>query len=465
MRKAGAAILSLILSLSLLSVPASALAVVPDGVKVMEDGPVLPQDDSVKAISVGGSHTLVLTEKGAIFAWGSNARRQLDIPTIPEGEIVTDIAAGMSHSIALTDKGTILLWGSNDFGQTEMPQLPQGEIVEDVSAGDTFSLAKTASGTIIAWGFSANEKKSLTLQEPENDSLTTTDSEYEYFLALSESGEIYTSYLVGLAFGKEQGSLVSPIIPEGIKIASADSSSSHIAGLSTDGRVISWRGEAYEDSSILQQSEKAVKAFAGTNYTAVLTSDGKIILWDWKEERLPDITLPFSEKAKLMADGYDRTVILTEQGRYIEVASGAMAGVPVKKDYRGMATILVSILFVLMLAAGTLKWLKSEKYRDEIYFGLPDTRLGMASFKIAIAVVIYGLLFIMLNILYAGWGENIVLHLVLLPLIWSMYVLPLISIALAAFSIWKDNERSAFVILSVPVCLYFLVVYLIYMIS
>jgi alpha-tubulin suppressor-like RCC1 family protein len=56
--------------------------------------------------------------------------------------------------------------------------LPQGEIIEDVSAGDTFSLAKTASGTIIAWGFSANEKKSVTLQEPENDSLTTTDAEY-----------------------------------------------------------------------------------------------------------------------------------------------------------------------------------------------------------------------------------------------------------------------------------------------
>ncbi|MBW8381907.1 MAG: hypothetical protein K0M69_05225 [Youngiibacter sp.] len=463
MRKVGAAILSLILSSSLLSVPVSALAVVPDGVKVMEDAPVLPQDDSVKAISVGGSHTLVLTEKGAIFAWGSNSRSQLDIPAIPEGEIVTDIAAGMSHSIALTDKGTILLWGSNDFGQTELPMLPHGEIIEDVSAGDTFSLAKTASGTIIAWGFSANEKKSVTLQEPENDSLTTTDAEYEYFLALSENGKIYTSYLVGLAFGKEQGRLVSPKIPEGVKIASADSSGSHIAGLSTDGRVISWRGEGYEDSSILQAAEKAVKASAGANYTVALTSDGRIILWDWKEERLPDITLPFSEKAKLMADGYDRTVILTEQGRYIEVASGAMAGVPVKKDFRPAAILIFSIVFLVAIAAAAIKLYKNESLKDEIHFGLPDTRLGMASMKIAIAVVIYGLLFIMLNILYSGWGENIVLHLVLLPLIWSMYFLPVISIALAAFSTWKDNERSALVILSVPVCLYFLVVYLIYM--
>ena len=463
MRKVGAAILSLILSSSLLSVPVSALAVVPDGVKVMEDGPVLPQDDSVKAISVGGSHTLVLTEKGAIFAWGSNSRSQLDIPAIPEGEIVTDIAAGMSHSIALTDKGTILLWGSNDFGQTELPMLPQGEIIEDVSAGDTFSLAKTASGTIIAWGFSANEKKSVTLQEPENDSLKTTDAEYEYFLALSESGKIYTSYLLGLAFGKEQGSLVSPEIPEGVKIASADSSGSHIAGLSTDGRVISWRGEGYEDSSILQAAEKAVKASAGVNYTVALTSDGRIILWDWKEERLPDITLPFSEKAKLMADGYDRTVILTEQGRYIEVASGAMAGVPVKKDFRPAAILIFSLVFLFAIAAAAIKLYKKESLKDEIHFGLPDTRLGMASFKIAIAVVIYGLLFIMLNILFPGWGENILLHLVMLPFIWSMYFLPTISIALAAFSTWKDNERSAFVILSVPVCLYFLVVYLICM--
>lgn len=463
MRKVGAAILSLILSSAMISVPVSALAVVPDGVKVMEDVPVLPPDDAVKAISVGGSHTLVLTDKGAIFAWGSNARSQLDIPAIPEGEIVVDIASGTSHSIALTDKGTVLLWGSNDFKQSEIPVFPQGEVIVDVSAGETFSLAKTASGTIMAWGFSASEKKVVTLQEPENDSLISADAEYEYFISLSESGKVYTSYLVGLAFGKEQGSLVSPKIPEGFSIESADPSNAHIAGLSEDGRVISWRGEGYEDSSILEVSENIVKVSAGTNYTAAMTTEGKLILWDWKEERLPEIALPFSEKAKLMADGYDRTVLLTEQGRFIEVTSGVLAGIPVRKDYRGAATIVISILFVLLLAAGVFKWLKTEKYREEIYFGLPDTRLGMASFKITAAVIIYGLLFIILNILYAGWGENIILHLVLLPFIWSMYILPLVSIGLAVFSILMDNERSAFVILSIPACLYFLVIYGIYL--
>lgn len=218
MRKVGAAILSLILSSAMVSVPVSALAVVPDGVRVMEDAPILPPDDAVKAISVGGSHTLVLTERGAIFAWGSNARGQLDIPLIPEGETVVDIAAGTSHSIALTDKGTVLLWGSNDFKQSEIPLFPQGEVIIDVSAGDTFSLAKTASGTIMAWGFSASEKKVVTLQEPVNDSLVSADAEYEYFTSLSESGKVYTSYLVGLAFKKEQGSLLSPEIPEGISL-------------------------------------------------------------------------------------------------------------------------------------------------------------------------------------------------------------------------------------------------------
>ncbi|ETA82222.1 RCC1 domain-containing protein [Youngiibacter fragilis] len=464
MRKVVAAILSIILSSAMIGIPVSALSVVPDGVKVMEDAPVIPPDDKVKAISVGGSHTLILTEKGAIFAWGSNARSQLDIPPIPEGETAVDIAAGTSHSIALTDKGTVLLWGSNDFGQTETPGFPQGEVIQDVSAGDTFSLAKTASGTIIAWGFSANEKKVVTLQEPENDSLISADAEYEYFVSLSESGKVYSSYLVGLAFGKEQGSLVSPKIPAGVTMISADPSNAHIAGLSDDGRVVSWRGEGYEDIEIHETSEDVVKVSAGTNYTAALTSEGKLLLWDWKEERLPDIALPFSEKAKLMADGYGRTVIFTEQGRFIEVNSGVLAGIPVRKDYRGAAAMLVSMLFLAALAALAVKWFKSEKYRDEIYFGIPDTRLGMASFKIAAAVIIYGLLFTMLNILYAGWGENMILHLVLLPFIWSMYILPLVSIGLAVFSILKDDERSALVILSVPACLYFLVIYVIYMI-
>lgn len=464
MRKVLSATLSLIL-FSALSIPVFAMAVITDGVSVMENAPVLPPDDTVKNIYVGGSHTLLLTEKGALFAWGSNSRNQLDIPVVPEGEVVIDLAAGASHSIALTDKGTILLWGSNDYGQTDSLQLPQGEIIEDVSAGDTFSLVKTASGTIIAWGFSAGGKKTVTLQEPDDDSLRSADSEYENLIALSENGIIYTSYLTGLAFGKEEGSLVSPLIPTGTSMASADISGGHIAGLATDGRVISWRGEGYKASRILEGSEKSVMVCSGKNYTISMTTEGNIILWDWKEERLPAITLPFSEKAKLLADGYDRTVILTEQGRFIEIASGTLVGVPVEKDYRGPITIIISVIFLIALAGGAIKWFKTETLREEIYFGLPDTRLGLISFKLASAIVIYGLLFVMLGIIYPLWGENIILHMVLLPVIWLMYILPLITIALAAYSIWKDNERSFLVILTIPVCLYFLMIYALYMLS
>lgn len=463
MRKVVSAALSLIL-FSALRIPVFAMAVITDGVSVMENAPVMPPDDSVKNIYVGGSHNLLLTEKGAIFAWGSNSRNQLDIPEIPEGEAVVDLAAGASHSIALTDKGTLLLWGSNDFGQTDMVNLPQGEVIEDVSAGDTFSLVKTASGTIIAWGFSVSGKKTVTLQEPADDSLRSADSEYENIIALSENGIIYTSYLTGLAFGKD-GTLVSPTVPAGTKMASADVSNGHIAGLATDGRVISWRGEGYKVSRILEGSEKSVMVCSGKNYTVSMTAEGNIILWDWKEDRLPAITLPFSEKAMLLADGYDRTVILTEQGRFIEIASGTLAGVPVEKDYRGPITIIVSVFFLIALAGGAIKWFKTETLREEIYFGIPDTKLGLVSFKLASAICIYGLLFIMLGIIYPLWGENIILHMVLLPVIWLMYILPLIAIALAAYSIWKDNERSFLVILTIPTCMYFLMIYALYMLS
>ncbi len=100
----------------------------------------LPAGTKVTAVAAGGSpegvggatfgpgHSLALTASGAVLAWGYNTDGELgnggtassDVPVkvkLPAGTKVTAVAAGELHSLAVTSRGTVLAWGGNNFGQ------------------------------------------------------------------------------------------------------------------------------------------------------------------------------------------------------------------------------------------------------------------------------------------------------------------------------------------------------------
>ena len=73
------------------------------------------------------------------------------------------LSGGCSHSLALTTKRTVLAWGENDFGQLgdgtvtdrDMPiqvALTPGTKIKAISAGCDHNLARTANGHVLAWG-------------------------------------------------------------------------------------------------------------------------------------------------------------------------------------------------------------------------------------------------------------------------------------------------------------------------
>ncbi len=151
-----------------------------DGTTTNSDTPVrvrLPHGVKVTAIAAGGVHSLARTGKGKVLAWGDGFEGQLgngtttssDIPVrvrLPKRTRVRGLFAGCFHSLALTTKGKLLAWGDNRDGQLGdgtvrdrlrpvRTRLPHGAKVTTISAACFHSLARTAKGHVLAWGINS----------------------------------------------------------------------------------------------------------------------------------------------------------------------------------------------------------------------------------------------------------------------------------------------------------------------
>jgi alpha-tubulin suppressor-like RCC1 family protein len=81
---------------------------------------ILPYGQII-ALSVGDDHSAVLTDQGAMFAWGNNEFSQLPVgksvthlllPTrVPTDEFITSIACSSYNTLYLTQSGKIYVYG------------------------------------------------------------------------------------------------------------------------------------------------------------------------------------------------------------------------------------------------------------------------------------------------------------------------------------------------------------------
>lgn len=133
------------------------------------------------AIACGENHSLVLTDKGYLYAWGRGFEGQLglskeiEIASTPQfvkffhGKNVTSIACGSFYSLAVTDDGAMWGWGEARMGQLgcdkhreirtpqriQFPQDSEGNQpkIKSCSAGYGHTAALTDNGDLYTWGF------------------------------------------------------------------------------------------------------------------------------------------------------------------------------------------------------------------------------------------------------------------------------------------------------------------------
>lgn len=103
-------------------------------------------------ISAGSNHNLVILTDGTVDGWGDNSRGQLEFPTDtqtppqakglvirdPVTARIVDISGGLFHSLALSAKGELSAWGEDKNSQTKTPK--NLGIISQIDAGDEFNL-------------------------------------------------------------------------------------------------------------------------------------------------------------------------------------------------------------------------------------------------------------------------------------------------------------------------------------
>lgn len=147
------------------------------------------EEYGAKAVSVqcGDKHTLILTEDGEVLACGVGEYGRLGtgstsdalVPATLEAlleEDIVQVSAGASHSLALSKKGVVYAWGRNDMGQLgagdsymdiysveDIPRAIDSDSLNDkhvvsISAGKGRSACITADGELFMWGNKLNHE-------------------------------------------------------------------------------------------------------------------------------------------------------------------------------------------------------------------------------------------------------------------------------------------------------------------
>ncbi len=89
---------------------------------------IIPDGSKIKAVSCGSYYTMIITENDNLYSFGNNISGQLGLGitgprytpilvTIPNGLKVKAVSCGGSHTVIITEDGNLYSFGDNSYGQ------------------------------------------------------------------------------------------------------------------------------------------------------------------------------------------------------------------------------------------------------------------------------------------------------------------------------------------------------------
>nr|CAB3452005.1 unnamed protein product [Digitaria exilis] len=129
----------------------------------------------VNVVAAAKHHTVIATEAGELFTWGSNREGQLGYPSVDTQSTprrvsslkqrIIAVAAANKHSAAVADTGEVFTWGCNKEGQLgygtsnsasncipRMVEYLKGKVFRGVSAAKYHTIVLGVDGEVFTWG-------------------------------------------------------------------------------------------------------------------------------------------------------------------------------------------------------------------------------------------------------------------------------------------------------------------------
>lgn len=232
----------------------------------------------VKAIAAAKHHTVIATDSGEVFTWGSNREGQLgytSVDTQPTPRRVSllrarviAIAAANKHTAAVTESGEVFTWGCNKEGQLgygtsnsasnytpRMVECLKGKVFRLVSAAKYHTIVLGADSEVYTWGHRLVTPRRVVIAR-----------------SLKKSGNTL------LKFHRM----------ERLHVISVAAGMTHSTALTDDGALFYWVSsdpdlKCHQVYSL--NGKNIVSISAGKYWTAAVTATGDVYTWDAKKNK------------------------------------------------------------------------------------------------------------------------------------------------------------------------------------
>jgi myosin-5 len=271
----------------------------------------LDKEDVLMDVKLAECHSLALTSRGRVLAWGWNDMGQC-LGNAKNGRFLKEfrdfrilqVECGDNHSLALTEDGIVLAFGDNSKGQLglghysqvrdmERVELPQ---VKTIASKGCVNLAVTTTGQAFIWPFDdlLGQKSSIPSSLLPQVQISEVSLGFNFALLLSETGNIYSfgqnsSGQLGLGNRNFQPSpcLVKRLLNE--KISGVSAGLNHCLARSTLGKLFLWGGNhrgqlGFAESSSkmkpfqLPLSAKVIQVSAGNGLSLFIQENRKVFI-------------------------------------------------------------------------------------------------------------------------------------------------------------------------------------------
>ena len=249
----------------------------------------------IRDIAAGRTYGVAVDTDGKLFTWGhTKITDKIDIANIPDEVRNADLvmfAAGDDHVAAMDENRQLYVWGNTRLQQGNFTnEMKKGMKNPDESwdiiqleASNQFSAALSSDGTLYLWGNPNLADIKLRRQYQGNIAKVALTSN-EYICLLKDGTVAYTGY-------KDKGSVFAeiPEVLNNTRVVDIASTSSTVAAVTADGKVVVWGNAKNGEKNIPEFSASAKKIYGGRFHYVAWLENGEVLAWGSNKYHQTDV--------------------------------------------------------------------------------------------------------------------------------------------------------------------------------